>query len=135
MPDVRRGLPPHRPLLPELSRLAPSPKGSLMENLSLDREDTDWHVDGSRARVAPRVLAHLPRSGQSAKLGVLGWIRRKELEGCHAAHELVLLAVILDRVVMSKRENVVNSDAVGAIICRVHALWKAFKKVKKVSYW
>ena len=62
------------------------------------------------------------------------YIKKKELETCHAAQELLLLAVVLDRMV-GESSDMINADSVEVMCRRVYALWKAFEDVHKVSDW
>ena len=72
---------------------------------------------------------------------LLGWLtgtpaqqRRKELETCHAAAEMVLLVVILDKMV-APEEDFINSNAVEVIARRMYVLHRAFEKLHELADW
>ena len=89
---------------------------------------------GLQGERGSEVLAHLYRLGRSAKIEVQEYIARRELDICHAAQELLLLSVFLDRMVGEKFE-MTNSDSVEVMCRRVYAFWKAFEDVQQIGDW
>ena len=96
----------------------------MLAHLNTYKERPDWRIGDSKARVAPKLLAWLYRNGKSAKAEVQEWIRSKELDTCHSAQELLLLAVIVDKLVISEAEFI-NSDAVEVLGRRMYSLYRA----------
>ena len=121
-------------MVQQLKKEAANPREALLAHLQTYKDRPDWKIGDSRARVAPTLLAWLYKNGRSAKIEVQEFIRSKELETCHSAAEMVLLAVILDRLVIAEAEFI-NSDAVEVMARRMYALYRAFEKVHKMSDW
>ena len=93
-------------------------------------ETADWSIGPSLARIAPMVLAQMYKFETSAKFQVQQYVRAKELEACHAASEMALMAANLDRML-----DMVNSQAVEVICRRLYGLFRAFENAKKQSDW
>ena len=88
--------------------------------------------------MAPTLLAYVYRQGRSAKVEIQEWLRAKQLETCHAACEMLLLAVILDNMVMDKTptsHDMINQDSVEIIARRMYGVYRAFERVKSQSDW
>ena len=98
-------------IVADIEKISHNPRESLVEHLKRYKDKPDWRLADSKARLDPRVLAHLYKFGRSAKIEVQEYIQKKELETCHAAQELILLAVILDRIV-GEKFDMNNCDSV-----------------------
>ena len=106
----------------------------MLEHLKKYNEISDWTLADTKERIAPYILGRLYRSGRSAADEIRAWTSRRELESCHAAQELLLLAMVLDRMVRSEGD-IVNSEAVEILTRRIHGLQLAFRDVRKMSDW
>ena len=69
----------------------------------------EWSLADTKERIASYILGRLSRFGRSAADEIRLWNSRRELETCHVAQELLLLATVLDRLVRSE-DGIVNSD-------------------------
>ena len=110
------------------------PRAAMLDHLKRYAELPDWSLADTKERIAPYILGRLYRSGRSAAEEIRHWTSRRELDSCHAAQELLLLGMILDRLVKSDAD-IINSEAVEILTRRVHGLQLAFRDVKKLSDW
>ena len=117
----------------ELEQEARDPRAAMFSQMK-QYETADWSIGPSQARIAPMVLARMYKFGTSAKFQVQQYVRAKELEACHAASEMALMAAILDRMLNSD-QDMVNSQAVEVICRRLYGLFRAFENAKKQSDW
>ena len=62
------------------------------------------------------------------------WIKLKELERNHVGHEMLLLAMLMDRMVGSNPEFL-KSEACEIVARRIYALQKAFHNVQSAADW
>ena len=70
----------------------------------------DWSLADLKNRMLPHTLVRVYRSGRSAADKIRSWNGRRELETCHAAQELLLLAMVLGRLVRSEDDIVKYLD-------------------------
>eukprot|EP00959_Pyramimonas_sp_CCMP1952_P467922 9492395-Pyramimonas_sp.AAC.1 len=117
----------------ELEQEARDPRAAMLSQLK-QYEAADWSIGPSQSRIAPMVLASMYKFGTSAKSQVQQYVRSKELESCHAASEMALMAAIMDRM-LNADQDMVNSQAVEVICRRLYGLFRAFENVKKQSDW
>ena len=72
-------------------------------------------MGGVRTRVAPTVLAKLYRGGRTARIETQEWLRSKELQGASVAKEVNMLAMALDRMMISgEHDALINSHNTGS---------------------
>jgi len=119
----------------EITKETADPRAAFLEHLQQYEEMPSWAAHTGRARVAPKVLGHLYKGGRSAKQEIELYVSKKELTNCHAASELLLMAVLLDRMIASKGFDLINSDAIEIICRRVYGLFRAFDNVHRLSDW
>eukprot|EP00959_Pyramimonas_sp_CCMP1952_P132258 2765279-Pyramimonas_sp.AAC.1 len=89
-----------------------------------------------RTRVAPEVLTRLYRGGKKAQAELREWLRSKELEGCSAAAEVLVLGMVIDRMLETDSPApVINSRAAELVCLRIYSSMKAFDRVQKKDDW
>ena len=107
-----------------------------MTKLKGYREMTDWqHAGKPLARCAPELIARIYQNGRTASEHVKTFIRGRELEGSHFAHELTLLGMTLDRAVREMPDDMLNYQSIEMLCRRIYAIEKAFEAVEKESDW
>ena len=62
------------------------------------------------------------------------WIQDKQLERNHVAHEMLLLAMVLDRS-LQEDSDYINSQTCEIVCRRIYALKKAFEQVRSSADW
>ena len=62
------------------------------------------------------------------------FISERELTGCHAAQEMLLLAMVLDRMIKTPGD-IINSEATEILCRRLHGLELAFAHVRRMADW
>ena len=87
---------------------------AMLEHLEKYADKPGWNLAGTKEQIVP-------------------WHER-ELDSCHAAQEMMLLAMILDRIIREPGD-IINSEATEILCRRLHGLELAFAKVRKMSDW
>ena len=104
----------------------------MLDHLARYREIPEWSLGGTKERIAPFVLARLFKSGQMGTTEMKRFIASKEIDSCHSASELMLLAMVVDRMMMLN-VDLVNSEAMEIVCRRIHGLKRAFEGVRRLS--
>lgn len=108
---------------------------AMMEHLKRYQELPQWNLAGTKERIAPWYFGRGYKSGRSATAEVRQFISERELDNCHAAKEMLLLAMILDRIIRDPSTVMINSEATEILCRRLHGLELAFAKVHKLCDW
>ena len=86
--------------------------------------------------MAPTVLSKVYRSGRSAKQEVQEWLRSKELTKAPIANEMLVLAMMLDRMMScGDYKGLINSQASELSCLRMYAIMKAYEGVTCEADW
>ena len=111
------------------------PRERLLKNLEKLTGVVDWKLPpGRTARIAPELLIQIySEYGTMAKFAE-AWIRTKELEKNHVANEMLMIAMVLDRMVLSSAEFI-TSEGCEILASRIYALRRAFADVRCASDW
>ena len=107
-----------------------------MVKLKNYREMQDWtHAGKPLARCAPEMVARIYQNGRSAAEHVKTFVRTRELEGSHFAHEMTLLGMTLDRAVKEMPDDMINYQSIEVLCRRMYAIEKTFEAVEKERDW
>ena len=94
------------------------------------------HAGGPKTKVTTFVLARLAKGGRSFTDNVERYLNSRGLEKCHAATEILMLAMLLQKLTRQmKTGSVANLDAAEAMCKRVYGLWRVFGDVKVSADW
>lgn len=98
--------------------------------------DTKITIAGEpRARVAGEFCSKTYRDGQTAQQRAEKFLRSKQLEGHHLAHEIQLLAMVFDRGVREAPREWLNLESTEFLARRLYGMERAFSEVRKESDW
>ena len=105
----------------EIEQEAKNPGESMLQAFKRYKDDVTFgKVGGIKSRTAPHMLPRLYRGGRSAKQEMQGWLKSKELETCPAACEVLVLAMVLDRMLDTGEVNdLVNSRSAEMLCLRI----------------
>ena len=81
------------------------------------------------------MLGLLYKNNRSAQHEMEDFITARALGKCNAAQELLLLALIIDRMVREPGVSIVNMPAVEIMLRKMYGLIKAFEGVRQESDW
>ena len=109
-------------------------RAAMLEHLEKYADKPGWNLAGTKERIAPWYLGRRYKTGRSAAVETRQFISERELDNCHAAQEMMLLAMILDRIIREPGD-IINSEATEILCRRLHGLELAFAKVRKMSDW
>ena len=111
------------------------PREKVIDQLAAYKKDGDWHLPANVAeRVAPGLLLQIFSQHTTATQMANRWIQDKQLERNHVAHEMLLLAMVLDRSLLEDK-SYASSETCEIVCRRIYALKKAFELVKTASDW
>ena len=123
-------------MVSKLERMAGAPRDQALAHMKIYQEDPSFAVGGgAKTRVAPHMLGLLYKNNRSAQHEMEDFLASRSLARCNAAQELVLLALIIDRMVREPGVEIVNMPAVEVILRKMYGLIKAFENVKQESDW
>ena len=81
------------------------------------------------------MLAKLYRGGRSAVIEMQEFLQCNGLSKCHAAQELATLALIVDRMMATGSQDVINMPALEVLARRMYGLLNVFQDVKSEHDW
>ena len=120
----------------QLEMESKNPKEALLKTLRSYEHVPHMKVGGIKSRVAPTVLSKVYKGGRCAKLEVQEWLRTKELTRAPIANEMLVLAMTLDRMMISGDfKGLINSQASELSCLRMYAIMKAYEGVSCESDW
>ena len=123
-------------MVSKLERMAGAPRDQALHHIKAYQEDEAFTVGaGAKFRVAAHMLGMLFKNNRSAQHEMEDFITSRQLTKCNAAQELLLLALIVDRMVREPGLPIVNMPAVEVIMRKMYGLIKAFEGVKQESDW
>lgn len=94
-------------------------RAAVLEHLTRYQDLPTWNLAGTKERIALWYLGRKYKSGRSACLEVKAFIQENELATCQATQEMLLLALVLDRVIR-RPGDVIHSGATEIICPRLH---------------
>ena len=110
-------------------------RSKVLDQLKSYKKETEWAMPANiTERVDPHLLVQMFSPHPSAEKMAQAWIQEKQLERNHITHEIILLALVLDRSLMEDT-GFVNSQTCEIVCRRVYALKKAFEAVKSTADW
>ena len=118
-----------------LREMLRDPREKVIEQLETFSKDVDWQLPANVAeRVAPHLLVQIFSDNTSVKEMAAKWIQAKQLERNHVAHEMMLLAMVLDTSLLNDK-SFASSQSCEILCRRIYALKKAFESVRSVGDW
>ena len=80
--------------------------------------------------MAPDLLVQIYSEHGSSGKFAKWWIKAKELEHNHVANEMIMIAMVLDKI-----PNCIGTEGCEILASRVYALRRAFSDVKGINDW